>query len=193
MSVIDGLCDLHDGFFRWLNKATDGWFVGLAARFVFAGVLMVYFLNSASTKVGSGFPDMFIAQAGAYAQILPPIAEEYGYDASAIPFFPYGLIVYAGTYAEFLLPVLIVIGLFTRVASLGMIIFIAVMTYIDIYFHDADAKAIGALFDRIPDSPIADQRLLWSFLLLVLVLRGPGLISLDAVLGRLFRTPKWAD
>ena len=65
--------------------------------------------------------------------MLPSIAEAAGYDASKIAFFPWGIIVFMGTYAEFILPTLILVGLFTRLASVGMIGFIAVMTLVDVY------------------------------------------------------------
>lgn len=184
MSLIARIAAVHHAIFARLQAALDGWFLELSARFVFAAVLLLYYLNSATTKIGSGFPDMFVPQVGAYAQILPKVTESVGYDVSQIAFFPHGLIVYAGTYGEFLLPVLVVLGLFTRLASLGMIAFIAVQTYVDINFHGADDKTIGGLFDRFSDSLISDQRTLWIFLLMVLVVRGGGALSLDHLLGR---------
>lgn len=184
--IIHGIHGLYDGFFSGLQRATDGWFIGLAARAVFASVLLVYFLNSALTKIGPGPFGFLTPSAGAYAQILPKITEAAGYDISAIAFFPYGLIVLLGAWAELLLPVLIVAGLFTRLASLGMIVFIIVMSWVDITGHGVDANAIGAPFDGNPGATIADQRLLWCFLLLVLVLRGAGALSLDALLARTY-------
>ena len=161
--------------------------MGLAARLAFSSALMMFFLNSAATKVGSGFPGSLIPTVNAYAQMLPPVAEQAGYNADKIPFFPYALIVYGGTYAEFILPVIILLGLFTRAASVAMIGFIAVMTYVDINFHGADAKTIGVMFDRIHDSAISDQRLLWCIPLIYLILKGPGMISLDGILGFFFK------
>ena len=89
-----------------------------------------------------------------------------------------------GTYAEFILPLLIVIGLFSRLAALGMIGFIAVQTFVDITVHQIGAESIGAWFDRFPDSIVADQRLLWIVPLSVIILKGPGLLSVDAWLTR---------
>jgi putative oxidoreductase len=114
------------------------------------------------------------------------VVEAYGYDPSQVPFVPWGIVVYAGTYAEFILPVLIVLGLFTRLASLGMIGFILVQSYVDIAFHGVDDKTIGAWFDRFSDAAILDQRTLWIFLLLTLVVKGAGAISLDALWARTF-------
>lgn len=186
MALIARVVSLHNGVFSALQRVLDGWFLQLGARFVFAGVLLFYYLNSAATKTGKGFPDMFVPQVGAYAQILPKVMEEAGYDTSQIPFFPYDIIVWAGTYAEYILPVLVVLGLFTRLASLGMIGFIAVQSYVDIAFHGIDDKTVGALFDRFPDAMISDQRLLWVFVLLVLVVRGGGTLSLDRILAARF-------
>jgi putative oxidoreductase len=183
--MLSKFVDVYDGFFGAIERATEGWFIGLTARLTFASVLLVYFWNSALTKIGSGISGIFSPTIGAYAQILPGVAESYSYNIDTIPFLPYGLIVFLGTYTEFILPALIVVGLLTRLSALGMVVFIAVMTYIDINFLAADAKTIGAFFDRNPSSLIADQRLLWAFLLIVLVVKGPGFISVDALLGRL--------
>ena len=54
-----------------------------------------------------------------------------------VPLLPYGLVVTVGTYSEFLLPVLIVLGLFTRIAALGMIGFTLVQSFVDITWHGA--------------------------------------------------------
>ena len=184
--MIRKLQRLHGCAVAILQKVAGDWFMGLAARFAFSSVLMVYFLNSAMTKVGSGFPGFLVPKIGAYAQILPTVAEAAGYDTSKIAFLPWGLIVLMGTYAEFLLPLLIFLGLFTRLASLGMIGFISVMTFVDINFHGLKAKDVGALFDRMQDAIVADQRLLWVLPLIYLVLYGGGTISLDNLLGKRF-------
>ena len=183
--MIARLTSLHDKAFSFVESRLDGWFPGLLARFVFAAVLLVYYLNSAGTKVGEGVTGFFAIGDNAYFQILPSVVEAYGFDASQVPFFPWDLIVIAGTYAEFLLPILIVLGLFTRLAALGMIGFTLVQSYVDIAFHGVDAKTIGAWFDRLPDAVILDQRTLWVFLLIYLVVKGGGAVSLDALLGRL--------
>ncbi len=182
--MIARLISLHDGAFAAVESRTDGWLPGLLARFVFAAVLLVYYLNSAATKVGEGITGFFSVGDNAYFQILPSVVEAYGYDASQVPFFPWDLIVIAGTYAEFVLPILIVLGLFTRLAALGMIGFTLVQSYVDIAFHGVDAKTIGAWFDRFSDAAILDQRALWIFLLVYLVVKGAGAVSLDRVLGR---------
>ncbi len=173
------ITNLHDKVFGFIQRGFENWFLGLFARLVFAAVLFFYFFNSAKTKIGEGALGFLTITDNAYFQILPSVVEQYGFDVSQVPTFPYKLIVMAGTYGEIILPILILLGLFTRIAALGMIGFVLVQSYVDIAFHAADEKTIGAWFDRISDSAILDQRALWVFLLVYLVIRGAGAISLD--------------
>ncbi|MGL3607067.1 DoxX family protein [Rhizobium sp. G187] len=161
-----------------MEAALDGWFLGLAARFVFLAVLVPYYLNSALTK----FDGPFSIADGAYYQIALPAVDAAGGDVSAVSFFPWSAMVIFGSYGEFILPLLVVAGLFTRIAALGMVAFIAVQTLTDILVHQVDAATIGELFDRFPDSVILDQRLLWVFPLFYLTVKGAGFISLDKIL-----------
>lgn len=188
ISIVHFLTDLHHRVFGFFERQADSWLIGLIARFAFAAVLYVYFLNSAQTKVGEGLLGFFSIQPGAYYQIAYPAVEAAGGDVGAVAFLPWGLIVLMGTYAEFILPLLIVIGLFSRIAAVGMIAFIAVQTFVDITVHQIGAEAIGALFDRFPNAVIMDQRLLWLVPLLVIALKGPGLLSIDALLARRYQS-----
>lgn len=155
------------------------------ARFLFAAVLLVYYWHSGVTKLGGGLPGIFRPSAGAYAQILPRQMEAAGYDVSQLAFHHHAIVL-AGTWAEFVLPLAIVLGLFTRLAALGMIGFVAVQSATDLWGHGgiAHAGTLGAWFDRMPDAIILDQRALWVFLLLYLVFRGAGPLSLDALIAR---------
>ena len=182
--MISLIARIHQRVFGSLEKLTGGWLTGALARLVFAAVLLVYFLNSALTKTGDGIPGLFSVQDNAYFQILPTVVEQFDYDASQVPFIPWGLIVYLGTYSEIILPVLIVLGLFTRIAALGMIGFVLVQSYVDIAFHGVEQETIGAWFDNISGALIMDQRALWLFLLVYLVLHGAGRLSLDHLLSR---------
>lgn len=175
---------MHSAVFGGIERALDGWFLGLAARLVFISVLGLYYYNSGLTKLGDGILGFIAPSTGAFGQILPPLLDAAGYDTSAIPFFPWHIIVIAGTWAEFLLPLMILLGLFTRIAALGMIGFVVVQSYVDVVFHGLEAKFIGSMFDRFPDAIIFDQRLLWIFVLVVLVVKGAGKISLDQLLSR---------
>lgn len=174
------LISLHDSAFCRLDKAS-GIILPSLARLVFAGVLLIYFWNSALTKVGDGILGIVKPSLGAYAQIFPRQMEAVGYDVSQLNSFHW-LVVTAGTLAEFILPLLIVIGLLTRLAALGMIGFIIVQSLTDIVGHHADAATIGSWFDRASDALIADQRALWILLLLILVIKGAGSLSVDRIL-----------
>ncbi|MEM6636698.1 MAG: hypothetical protein AAF667_12490 [Pseudomonadota bacterium] len=174
------LINLHNRIFDLLESVA-GWLMPTFARLVFAGVLLFYFWNSAVTKLGDGLFGIFAPSTGAYAQIFPKKAEAVLYDPSQFSIVE-KLIILAGTWAEFILPLLIVIGLATRLASIGMIGFVIVQSLTDIRGHGADETTIGSWFDRISDAPIMDQRAFWLFLLILLVLRGAGPISVDAFL-----------
>ncbi len=182
MNIITRIKDLNDRVFAGLEAFAGSWFLGLAARLVFSSVLLAFFINSAMTKLGTGFPDMLIPAIGAYAQIIPSVAEAAGYDVGAIALFPWKLMVLAGTYAELLLPFMLLVGLFTRFTALSLIGFVCVMSFVDVQFHGLDAKSIGMVFDRVQDSIIADQRLLWIFPLIYLTLKGGGPVSVDGLL-----------
>lgn len=180
MTLVNTLTRLHNSVFGAIERMLNCWFLGLLARFVFSSVTLLFFWNSAKTKIGDS---IFSPSTGAYAQIFPKKFEAVGYDSSQMSVLD-TLIVLAGTYAEFILPALILIGLFTQLSSLAMIGFIVVMSIVDITGHGASAKTIGALFDRIQDGVIADQRLLWIFPLIYLIIKGAGAISVDGLLGR---------
>ncbi|MDG4649144.1 DoxX family protein [Roseibacterium sp. SDUM158017] len=172
------LIELHDRAFAAL-EATAHWTIPTLARLVFAGTLLVHYWNSGLTKWGSG---PFSPDLGAYVQILPRAFEAAGFDPSGLG--PLATpIVILGTWAEFALPVLIVAGLFTRLAALGMIGFIAVQTWVDVVGHGVGGDTLGGWFDTGAAS-LADVRAFWIFLLVVLVLRGGGPVSLDAAARR---------
>jgi putative oxidoreductase len=177
---------LHNTVFSRLQRLLAGWFNGFAARFAFASLLLFYYLNSGWNKLGDGLFGFLHPSTGAYASILPPVFEQYGYSEAALPFFPWHVIVLVGTWSEILLPLLVVVGLFGRVAALGMIAFIVVQSYVDVTYLGLEGKFIGSMFDRFPDAVIFDQRMLWIFVLLMIVVNGPGKLSLDYLLGRRF-------
>lgn len=156
------------------------WLLPTLARFLFAAILLMYFWVSGLTKIGEGFTGFFKISTGAYVQIFPRMMEAVGYDTSQFALWQ-RLVVLAGTWAEFILPALIVVGLFTRLSALGMIGFVLVQSLTDLYGHGrfADNQTLGAWFDRFPDAVILDQRALWIFVLLTLVIKGAGPLSLD--------------
>jgi putative oxidoreductase len=73
-----------------------------------------------------------------------------------------------------------------------MIGFVVVQSLTDIIGHAASPATIGAWFDAASDALILDQRALWVFVLLTLVLKGAGPVSLDRVLA-LWRTGDRVD
>lgn len=166
-----------------LLETASVFLVPTLARLVFAAVLLIYFWSSALTKLGPGITGFLFPSDGAYIQIFPKAAEAFGYDFSQFGAFHW-LVAIAGTWAEFLLPFLIVVGLFTRLAALGMIGFVVVQSATDVLGHGVTGDDLGSWFDRASDALILDQRALWVFLLLVLVVRGAGALSVDAVLSR---------
>ena len=176
--MISSIQNLYCSVIGLITRLTDGWFLSLAARLVFLSVFFFYYLNSFFTKVGEGFTGFFQIQDGAYYQIVPAAMEAAEYDKANVSLLA-DLMVFFGTYMEIILPILVVVGLLTRLSALGMIGFIAVQTFVDIQFHGADEKTIGAMFDRFPDAAISDQRILWVFVMVVLVIKGGGYLSLD--------------
>ncbi|WP_176082855.1 DoxX family protein [Martelella sp. HB161492] len=185
MTAIHLLRRLHNCAVAWSDRRLKDWLPGLFARFVFAAVLLPFFISAFRTKVEPGFFGFFHIRASAWYQIALPAVDAAGGDLSQIGPFPWGMIVLLGTYAEITLPLLIVFGLFTRIAALGMICFLAVMSLVDITVHQVDAATIGALFDRFPDAVILDQRLLWTIPLVQLAFYGAGAVSLDRLLATL--------
>lgn len=156
------------------------WLLPTLARFAFAAVLLQYFWKSGLTKLDGG---LFSLSIGAYAQIFPRAMEAAGYDTSTFGLWQH-LVVLAGTYAEFILPALIVLGILTRLSALGMIGFVVVQSLTDLIGHNKweDPIVYGAWFDKASGSLIMDQRTLWVLLLLILVVKGAGPISVDRAL-----------
>lgn len=168
---------LPEAAFAWLEPMTVP-VMTTVARFVFAAVLFMYFINSGLTKLPDGFASLFSPSFNAFAQIFPKGAEAVSYDITQASGFQ-KLVTLAGTWAEFILPTLVLIGLFTRAAAFGMIGFIVVQSVTDMVGHGA---AAGAWFDNLSDAAILDQRAFWIFVLLYLVFRGGGPLSVDRVL-----------
>jgi len=151
------------------------WLVPTLARLTFLMVLFFYFWNSAMLKIDGS---IFSPSAGAFGQIFPKAAEVVVWDVTQMTVFQ-RLVILAGTVAEFVLPVLIILGLLTRLAAIGMIGFVAVQTIVDVTGHGV---ALGSLFDSA--QALIDQRIMWVFLFAVMVLKGAGPISIDAIFKR---------
>ncbi|WP_299146435.1 DoxX family protein [uncultured Tateyamaria sp.] len=175
------LSRLHTSLFAPLDR--NDWILPTLARFLFAAVLAAYFWVSGMTKLGDGVLGIFQPSLGAYAQIFPKAMEAVGYDTTQLSFYHWAVVT-LGTVAEFILPLLIIVGLMTRLSSLAMIVFIVVQSLTDLNGHDkwGDGLVLGAWFDAPSNSLIMDQRSLWVFLLIVLVVKGAGPLSFDRAL-----------
>ena len=162
---------------------TGDWLVPTLARIVVLGVLFIYFWNSALTKFGDGILGLVRPSNGAYFQIFPKAVEAAGYDLGQLGILHWAIAL-AGTWAEVLLPIAIVIGLATRLAALAMIGFVIVQSYVDVTGHGG---ALGMWFDA-QTLDIVDVRAFWMLAFAVLVLRGAGPVSVDALLARRWGT-----
>ena len=85
-----------------------------------------------------------------------------------VPFLPPELAAFMGTVGELVLPVFLVIGLATRFAALGLT-FVNIMAVVS-YWH----------FLKTAEPALA-QHVYWGVLILVVLLHGPGKLSLDAI------------
>jgi len=170
---------LYDRTTHMLNASADS-ILPTLARFVFAATLLFYFWASGLTKF-DGTP--FTPGIGGYAQIFPKAMEAVGFDASQLSIYHWAVVV-AGTLAEFILPLMLVVGAFTRFAALGMVGFVIVQSLTDLYGHGgiAHTETLGVWFDRLPTSAILDQRAFWMVVLVTLVLKGGGPLSIDRLL-----------
>ncbi len=178
---MDRLVSLHHRIFGPVDRLGRE-LIPLLARLVFAATLLRYYWASAGTKVWDrkgeeGLLDFFTLESGVYAQMFPKAFEAVNYNPDNLGLL-YGVVAYAGTYAEWLLPLLILLGLFTRLAALGMIGFVLVQTLVDVTGHGG---TLGALFDS--RYGLIDERGLWVFVLLVPVILGAGSVSVDRLLG----------
>ncbi|SFI52207.1 DoxX family membrane protein [Celeribacter neptunius] len=153
----------------------------LLARFIFAAVLLRYFWSSALTK----FDGPLMPSLNGYAQIFPRQMEALGYDVSSLGPFHWAVVM-AGGLAELLLPLLIVLGLATRLAALGMTGFVLVQSLTDVIGHGAMGATLGRWFDPASDALILDQRALWALLFLILIGLGGGALSFDQVIRNRF-------
>lgn len=131
---------------RVLQRVPDA-LIALGARFAVAAI----FFLSGRTKVEG----LLTLKDSTYLLF----AEEY-----RVPLLPADLAAHLATYAEHALPILLVLGLFTRYAALGLLGMTAV---IQLFVY--------------PDA--WPTHLSWATLLLYLVARGGGHLALDRALG----------
>lgn len=131
------------------------------ARFALAAV----FWLSGQTKVEGFALNPF---AGQFELGWPSLKDstiylfEYEYD---LPFIPAELAAYAATFAEHLLPIMLLLGVFTRLGAFGVLL----MTLVIQIFVYPEAYALHAT---------------WAALALLIMRSGAGKISLDGVFAR---------
>ncbi len=138
------LIDLHNELFELLSKYSDDIFK-LFLRLYVADA----FFRAGWLKFNSWDSTLYLFE------------EEY-----QVPFIPWELAAYLGTAAELILPVLLVLGLATRLSALALFVFniIAVVSYPAIW-----------------ESGYYDHKL-WGIMLLVTVLYGQGKVSIDSLI-----------
>jgi putative oxidoreductase len=98
-------------------------------------------------------------------------------DEYHVPLLPPDVAAVMGTCGELGFPVLLYLGLFTRIGALGTLFVnaMAVVSYRDVLLSEGFEAALG-------------QHVLWGFMLLVLTVFGAGKFSLDAWLERRARS-----
>jgi len=93
-----------------------------------------------------------------------------------VPVLPPAVAAVLGTAAELTLPILIAIGLATRLSSLALFLFNLVAVY-----------AYGSFLFSAEGAAGLQQHILWGALLAMLVFHGPGKLSADYLISRRYR------
>ncbi len=144
--------------------------VALGLRFIIARV----FFMSGQTKIsGPEFPISLLGRGGDFSIVLPATIKPATFELfetqyAALPM-PPTVAAYLFTYAEFVLPICLVLGFATRLSALALL---AMTILIQIYVvTDALWTAHVYLFA----------------ILMVLMSVGPGAVSLDAVIRHVYR------
>ena len=145
MSTTEAMASIVSGGIRIVNQAQDGLAV------VFRLAMAQVFWAAGMSKIAS------------WSSTLDLFAYEY-----AVPLIPSTLAAYMATGAELLFPVLLVIGLGTRVAAGGLFILNAVAA---ISYPDISPAGIN-------------DHYFWGAVLLSLFFYGPGRLSLDHFIAR---------
>jgi putative oxidoreductase len=114
------------------------------------------FLKSGWLKLGDWETTRFLFEEEYHTPLLPPVV-------AAI----------AGTAGELVFPVLLILGLLGRYAAAGLFVvnIVAVVSYSHVLLGEGFEAALG-------------QHYLWGFMLIVLMVLGPGRWALDSAIGR---------
>ncbi len=148
MSLVQSISNIVNSGIKWINFTQNG--VALLFRLAMAQV----FWAAGMSKIAS------------WSSTLDLFAYEY-----SVPVIPSALAAYMATGAELLFPVLLVIGLGTRVAAGGLFIlnWVAAISYADISFAGIN------------------DHYYWGAVLLALFVYGPGRLSADHFIAKKFR------
>ena len=94
-------------------------------------------------------------------------------DEYHVPILPPHLAAIVGTFGELCFPVLLYLGLFSRLGALGLfaVYAMAVISYRQVLLAEGSEAALG-------------DHVLWGFMILVLMVMGPGRIAIDSWLQR---------
>ncbi len=103
-----------------------------------------------------------------WAQTLALFESEY-----RVPLLPPHAAAVAGTAGELVFSVLVILGLWGRLSAIGLFAVnaLAVVSYSHVLLQEGFEAAIG-------------QHYLWGFMLLVIIVYGPGALSIDGLLAR---------
>lgn len=154
MGIIDKAYGMHAALARALDRLQS--LLLLATRFYVGW----QFTKSGWLKISSWDTTLGLFRDEYHVPLLPP-------DVAAV----------MGTCGELGFPVLLYLGLFTRIGALGTLFVnvMAVVSYRQVLLSEGFEAALG-------------QHVLWGFMLLVLTIFGGGKISIDAWLERRTRT-----
>ncbi len=100
--------------------------------------------------------------------VRPETFSAFATQYSLVPV-PSAIAAYLVSYAEFILPIMLVIGLGTRFAALGLLVITAM------------------ILAFVAPEPMATAQIYWAAILLVLISQGPGAASLDHLIRRFVR------
>ncbi len=98
-------------------------------------------------------------------QLRPSTVTAFATQYPLVPV-PPAIAAYLVSYAEFILPIMLVLGLGTRFAALGLLVI------------------TGMILAFVAPDPMATAQIYWAALLMVLVSQGPGAASLDHLIRR---------
>lgn len=154
-----------------------------SSRLVFAAVLLPWFLIGGVSKLGG-----FDLSVGPTTEGLPlALGAYYAYASGSVGALSAGLPIFspltqayvgAMVLAELVLPVLTVLGLWTRLAVVLLALHQTILALVQ------PTGAAGALFDASPFDLFPDQLLLWFMLIAPVAFFGAGPLSMDAILAR---------